>query len=131
MAQCKILIVEDNDLQQALYGALSKKFDLDLTMVKTSHDALRVLHDDSSFDLILMDLGLADTNGCECAKLIRAAEPDLGVHIPIIAVTGHNNDEYRTECFEAGMDGFLSKPFTVTEFGATVKRFSRSPVTIE
>lgn len=131
MAQCKILIVEDNDLQQALYSALSKKFDLDLTMVKTSRDALRILQGDSDFDLILMDLGLADTSGCECAKQIRAAELDLGVHIPIVAVTGHTTEEYKNECFEAGMDGFLCKPFKVSEFGATVKRFSRSPVTIE
>jgi CheY-like chemotaxis protein len=131
MAQCNILIVEDNDLQQALYSALSKKFDLDLTMVKTSRDALKTLGENSSFDLILMDLGLADTNGCECARRIREAEVALGVRIPIVAVTGHTNDDYKRECFDAGMDGFLSKPFSVTEFFAVVKRFSRSPLKID
>ncbi|MBX3152948.1 response regulator [Candidatus Obscuribacterales bacterium] len=131
MAQCNILIVEDNDLQQALYRALSKKYNFDLTMVKTSREALETLHKNPTFDLILMDLGLADTNGCECSRRIREAEIDLGVRIPIVAVTGHTTEEYKNECFEAGMDGFLSKPFSVTEFGAAIKRFSRSPVTID
>lgn len=128
MAQRNVLIVEDNDLQQALYNALARKFDLRLKMVKSCKDAVQAVADDTEIDLILMDLGLADTNGCDCAAKIRELEKERGTHTPIVAVTGHTTREYQTDCFDAGMDGFLSKPFTVDQFCATLEKHTGTAV---
>jgi CheY-like chemotaxis protein len=128
MTQRNILIVEDNDLQQALYGALSRKFDLNMKMVKSCVDALRAVSEGDNYDLILMDLGLADTNGCDCARRIRDFEKTRGTHTPIVAVTGHTTDEYKNDCFDSGMDGFLCKPFSLDEFGAAINKHARTPV---
>lgn len=120
-----ILIVEDNELQRTLYMALSRKFNLSVEMVKSCREAVEALKQSDQYHLILMDLGLADTNGCDCAQKLRELERQRGTHTPIVAVTGHTSDEYRSECFQAGMDGFLSKPFTVDQFGETVDKFAK------
>jgi len=123
MSKRNILVVEDNDLQQALYSALSRKFDLTISMVKSCRDALKRIEESSDYNLVLMDLGLADINGCDCAQKIREIDGTRGTHTPIVAVTGHTSEEYKRDCFNAGMDGFLCKPFTVDQFGETVNQW--------
>lgn len=125
MAKRNILIVEDNELQQTLYRALSRKFDLSIVMVKSCREAIEALKLSADYDLVLMDLGLADINGCDCSRKIRELDDERGTHTPIVAVTGHTSDDYKEDCFSAGMDGFLSKPFTVDQFGQTVDRWAR------
>ncbi|MDZ4836971.1 MAG: response regulator [Candidatus Melainabacteria bacterium] len=120
-----ILIVEDNDLQHTLYNALSKKFNLSLTMVKSGSDGVAAVEAADKYHLILMDLRLTDMNGCECAKQIRVIEKKRGSHTPIIAVTGHTSAKYQNDCKEAGMDGYLSKPFTIEQFSDTIENWSR------
>lgn len=125
MKNRNILIVEDNDLQHTLYQALSKRFNLSLKMVKSCKDAVSAIESSDQYHLILMDLGLTDLNGCDCARKIRLIEKARGSHTPIVAVTGHTSHEYQTDCLNAGMEGYLSKPFSIEQFGATIEKWAR------
>ncbi len=120
-----ILIVEDNELQRTLYTALSRRFNLKLNIVTNCKEAVEVLetNGDEPYQLILMDLGLSDINGCECARRIRDLEIKRGSRTPIVAVTGQTSKEYENSCYEAGMDGFLSKPFSIEQFADTLLKF--------
>jgi CheY-like chemotaxis protein len=120
-----ILIVEDNDLQHTLYNALSKRFNLELKLVKSCRDAVAAVEESDTYHLILMDLGLSDINGCDCAKKIRSIEKSRGGRTPIVAVTGHASEDYQADCEKAGMDGFLGKPFSIEQFSDAIEKWSR------
>lgn len=67
---------------------------------------------ESVFDLILMDLSIPSMDGLETTKKIRRFESKHGIkRTPIIAMTGHAHENNRDECYAAGMDGFVAKPF--------------------
>ena len=70
----------------------------------------------SSFDLILMDCGLPRMSGMQATQLLRSA----GFAGRILALTASDSATQRNACLDAGMDGFLSKPFKADELIATV-----------
>ena len=68
-------------------------------------------------DFILMDCRMPVMDGPTASREIRAIESKIGLrNIPIVALTASPSDEDRRECYQAGMDGLLMKPFTL---GAT------------
>jgi CheY-like chemotaxis protein len=64
------------------------------------------------YDLVLMDLEMPVINGVEATRVIRAA----GLSVPIIALTASCDRTVPRLCAEAGMNGFLQKPFTLAVF---------------
>lgn len=78
---------------------------------------------EGSWDFILMDVSMPKMDGLEATRRIRAHESGQpGRHTPIIALTAHAYTEDRQACAQAGMDGFLSKPFTETALWAEIHR---------
>ncbi len=70
-----------------------------------------------------MDVSMPKMDGLEATRRIRAHEAGREApHIPIIALTAHAYAEDRQACVQAGMDGFLSKPFTETALWAEIQR---------
>ena len=68
---------------------------------------------DGPWSFILMDVSMPGMDGLEATRLIRTLEAERGAtHIPIIALTAHSSAADREACTQAGMDGFLSKPFS-------------------
>jgi CheY-like chemotaxis protein len=121
--QPTLLIVEDNSFQHSVYKALAKKFGFQLQMVMSCKDALAALDRPEPFAIILMDLNLSDTNGCDCAKLVREIDTQFGRHTPIVAVTGHTQDDSKASCLAAGMDDFLAKPFSLDDFKTMIDKW--------
>jgi len=74
------------------------------------------------WDFILMDVSMPKMDGLEATRRIRAHETSHGGHTPIIALTAHAYTEDRQACVQAGMDGFLSKPFTETALWTEIQR---------
>jgi CheY-like chemotaxis protein len=74
------------------------------------------------FDVILMDLDLPKMNGLEATKVIR----NRGNMTPVVALTGHEREEWTRRCIEAGMDGFLSKPVDEAELLDTLTSVLRA-----
>jgi len=120
----KILLVEDNVLNQKVVSFNLRKFNYEVIAVTNGVDALQRLTEEN-FDLVLMDLMLPGMNGYEITLEIRKREKEAGIEkeIPIIALTANTLDNDRQKCFEVGMNEYLSKPFTVEELVQKVQLF--------
>jgi CheY-like chemotaxis protein len=110
----RILLAEDNLVNQKLALRLLEKRGFDVTVVGDGRAALDAL-EKASFDVILMDVQMPDMDGFEATAAIREKEKSAGTHIPIIAMTAHalKGDEQR--CVAAGMDAYVSKPIRTAE----------------
>ncbi|GLQ32963.1 ATP-binding protein [Litoribrevibacter albus] len=104
----KVLLVEDNPVNQKIANAMLKKLGLQVTLASNGDEAVKAVAIDH-FDLILMDLQMPEKDGLQATQEIRA----LGHTMPIIALTANSTIESQQSCFEVGMVGFISKPFKV------------------
>jgi two-component system, sensor histidine kinase and response regulator len=109
----RILVAEDNRVNQALARRLLEKEGHTVTLAADGQEAIRAF-DESTFDLILMDVQMPNVDGLEATAVIRSRE--LGrTRTPIIALTAHAMSSDRDRCLGAGMDAFVSKPIQVSE----------------
>lgn len=110
----RILVVEDNLVNQKLMEVLLKSGGYDITVASNGEEAVQ-LAITNPFDAILMDVQMPIMDGVSASRKIREWERDLpspGRHVPIIAVTAHVMKWNRDQCIRAGMDDFLAKPIT-------------------
>ncbi len=121
----RILLVEDNVLNQKVVSFNLRKFNYEVVAVTNGIDALKLLSEEN-FSLILMDLMLPGMNGYEITREIRKKEKQAAAEkeIPIIAITANTLDNDRQKCFDVGMNEYLSKPFTVEELLQKVQLFA-------
>jgi two-component system, sensor histidine kinase and response regulator len=115
----KVLVAEDNPVNQRLAVALLAKRGHQTTVVENGQQALDVLAQES-FDLILMDLQMPGMGGLEATGIIRANEQQQGGHIRIIAMTAHAMPGDREKCLAAGMDDYLTKPIDSRKLHALI-----------
>ena len=123
MEKPSILVVEDHIIEQKLLALLAKKYGYEVHIVSTSEEALSEIESGKLYSLILMDWKLPGSDGLDCTKRIRELERDRGYHTPIVAITGRAMDGDKKKCLIAGMDDYMSKPFTAEEFRAMVTRW--------
>ena len=105
----RILVVEDNEVNQMLVKKLLEKMGHDVQLAANGAEACEAVGQ-GSFDVVLMDLQMPVMGGLQAAQKIRRSEQGTGQHIPIVAVTAHAAVDDQRRCEEAGMDGYLSKP---------------------
>jgi two-component system, sensor histidine kinase and response regulator len=117
----RILIAEDNVVNQRLAMRLLEKRGHTATVVGNGREAVRALENDR-FDLVLMDVEMPQMSGIEATAAIRSKELDTGDHIPIIATTAHAMKGDRERCLEAGMDDYVSKPIQAEQLFTTIDR---------
>jgi signal transduction histidine kinase/DNA-binding response OmpR family regulator len=110
----RILLAEDNRVNQKLAMRLLEKRGFEVTLVGDGRAALDALERES-FDAILMDVQMPEMDGLEATAAIRNKEKYTGAHIPIIAMTAHALKGDQDRCLEAGMDAYVSKPIRTTE----------------
>ncbi len=118
----KILVVEDNLLNQKVAKLLLEQLGYDADIASSGIEALTMF--DRGYSLILMDVGLPDIDGVEVTKLIRAKELNSKHHIPIIALTANGNC-YKGKCLAVGMDGFALKPIMIDELKQVLIKFTK------
>ncbi|HEY6251471.1 MAG TPA: response regulator, partial [Candidatus Angelobacter sp.] len=92
---------------------LLQKMGHSVTLVEHGQAALDAL-EKSTFDLMLMDVHMPQMDGFEATAAIRAREKHRGQHIPIIATTAAAMPADREKCLVAGMDGYVSKPISMS-----------------
>jgi len=116
----KILLVEDNPVNQLLARRIIERQGYSLTLASTGTEALKALAN-SDFDLILMDVQMPEMDGFEATARIRELETVTGKHIPIYAMTAHAMKGDREKCLNAGMDGYISKPIRAEELYSAIR----------
>jgi signal transduction histidine kinase/ActR/RegA family two-component response regulator len=108
-ARYRILVAEDNRVNQLLIERLLARENHIVTMVSNGREAIEALHS-STFDIVLMDVQMPEMDGFETVARWREREASLGVRLPVVAMTAHAMSGDREKCLEAGMDGYVSKP---------------------
>jgi two-component system sensor histidine kinase/response regulator len=113
----RVLVVEDNPINQEVASAMLRKRGHDVTLAdngRVAVDALRT----GSFDVVLMDVQMPELDGIEATRVIRN---ELRATLPIVALTASVSSEERERCLDAGMNGYLTKPFKPHELFATIE----------
>ena len=123
----RVMLVEDNAVNQTLAVRLLEKHGHRVTAVGDGRKALATLGQDK-FDLVLMDVQMPEMDGFEATAAIREKEQCAGGHLPIIAMTAHAMMGDRQQCLSAGMDGYVSKPIRIQELFTVIDDvLSRAP----
>lgn len=118
------LVVDDEEYIFAEIQEAMKNTGVDLRYAKDGYYAVSMTkeafeRDDRGFDLILLDWKMPEMDGLETCKQIRRVVPK---HIPIMILTAYDMSDIEEEAFEAGIDGFLQKPFFLSNFMQTIDK---------
>jgi len=116
----RVLVVEDNKVNQMLVCALLKKFESLVDVVGNGLDAVAAVKR-NAYDVVLMDIQMPEMDGPTATRAIRA----LGgapSRTPIVALTANAMAGQREEYLAAGMDDYVSKPIQVAELAAAMVR---------
>lgn len=119
----KVLVAEDNHVNQLLIEEYLKQYAVDCTIVSNGLEALDALEDDS-YSLILMDINMPLMSGTDAISIIK----EKGIVTPVIALTANavSGDEERY--LEYGFDGYLSKPLVVRELEKILETYLSHPL---
>ena len=114
----RILLVEDNKVNQLVAKSLLEKRGHAVTVANNGRQALAILEQAATpkFDCVLMDIQMPEMGGFECTAIIRDRERNTASHLQIIAMTAHAIQGYEARCLKAGMDRYLTKPFEPADF---------------
>lgn len=125
----RVLLVEDNPINQRIFGRQLEMLGLDLVICGDGHEGVEA-RINGNFDVILMDCQLPTLDGFEATRQIRAWEEETGKRrIPIIAVTAHVMTGDAEACYQAGMDDYLPKPFDLVKLRRKLGPWLQSAVT--
>jgi CheY-like chemotaxis protein len=110
----KILLVEDNILNQRIVTFSLKKYNHEVTIANNGLEAVERFSE-TKFDIILMDIMMPVMDGLEASVKIREVEEinNTEKRTPIIALTANTMDNDRDKCISYGMDDFMAKPFDI------------------
>jgi len=120
--KARILVVEDNSVNQRVAVALLARAGYATEVANNGHEALAALAR-IPFDLVLMDCQMPHMDGLEATRQLRVREQRSGAHVPVIAMTANAMEGDREHCLAAGMDDYLAKPILSPELYAKVERW--------
>lgn len=108
MAQVRniLLVDDDDDLREALAEQLVMSEEFDVFEAGSGQEGLSRIKD-QDFDLVILDVGLPDTDGRELCKIMRRT----GVKCPILMLTGHDTDADMILGLDSGANDYVTKPF--------------------
>ena len=115
----RILLAEDNRVNQAVAVRMLEKMGHSLTIANNGNEALAAFAT-QPFDLVLMDIQMPEMDGFAATKEIREKEKNMESYTPIIAMTAHAMKGDRERCLAAGMNGYVSKPINAKELNASI-----------
>ena len=101
-----LLVDDDDDLREALSEQLVMTEDFDVFEAANGVQGM-VRAKEALYDLVILDVGLPDTDGRELCRLMRKQ----GVKCPILMLTGHDSDAYTILGLDAGANDYVTKPF--------------------
>jgi PAS domain S-box-containing protein len=123
LAGLKVLLVEDNDMNQELALELLQSAGMQVVLANHGQEALDILADDPAFDGVLMDCQMPVMDGYTATRAIRRNA--AFEHLPIIAMTANAMAGDREKVLSAGMWDHIAKPLNVAEMFATIAKWIR------
>lgn len=106
----RILVAEDNELNQRVIRELLRHRGYEVDVVDGGYEAIAAL-EKGSYHLLILDCMMPGLDGFDTSRMIRSGEhPNLDRTIPILATTALSSKSDRQRCLDAGMDDYLSKP---------------------
>ncbi|MEQ1543473.1 ATP-binding protein [Methyloglobulus sp.] len=122
--KAKLLVAEDYPANQLVVQRFLEDLGCQVHLVSNGFEAVKVLKK-QHFDLVFMDCQMPFMDGYQATKEIRRDElaEGSGKHIPIIALTAHALSEDETQCKEAGMDEWVTKPFTRQDLSKALQKW--------
>ncbi|MDB5919179.1 MAG: hybrid sensor histidine kinase/response regulator [Massilia sp.] len=127
--QRRVLLAEDNPVNVEVATAMLDSLGLDVRCARNGEEALQAVRE-GQYDIVLMDCQMPVMDGFAATSGIRRFERDNGRarKVPVIAITANALQGDRESCLAAGMDDYLSKPFTQQQLGAVIGRWIALPV---
>lgn len=107
LGNLKILLCEDNVLNQKLAKSVINNFGFDLDIAQNGEEGIELLSQ-NEYDLVLMDLQMPVKDGYQTTEYIRN---EMNSAIPIIAMTAHSLVGEQERCYKVGMNAYVPKPF--------------------
>ena len=117
----RILLVEDNELNQELAVALLTQAGASVVVAVNGQRALDILHQDQQFALVLMDCQMPVMDGYMATQHIRASAQTRA--LPVIAMTASAMKGDKEKALAAGMDDYITKPLDVASMFATISKW--------
>lgn len=116
----RILLAEDNEVNQKVAVALLKKSGHTVQVAQNGHEAVLAVQQ-SHFDLILMDVHMPEMDGVAATRIIRGLSGPAA-NLPIVALTAAGTLADIHTCMDAGMNHFLVKPFRMERFSGILQQ---------
>ena len=117
----RLLMAEDNDLNQAVARGILEQAGAQLEIVGDGAQALaRLEAAPACYDMVLMDIQMPVMDGYQATRRIRS---QLGLSLPILAITAGVTEPERASYLEAGMDDLIAKPVDADQMVATIARY--------
>ena len=129
-----ILLAEDNPTNQQVCMAMLKRLGLQVDVVSNGLEVLDALWR-KKYKLVLMDCQMPEMDGFEATRRLRAGEASGSSgaspsHTTVIALTANAMTEDREQCMAAGMNDYLSKPFSLDQLDFILERWLRDDISI-
>ncbi len=121
-----VLVADDNAINLRLAQAFLKKFGCSFELVENGLLALAAV-EQKHFDVVLMDCMMPEMDGYEATRRIRQRELEQSLpRVPIIAMTAKINSDEQDVCLAAGMDDYLSKPYSAADFREKLRHWAKA-----
>ena len=134
----RILLVEDNPVNREVACGMLERFDCRIDTVENGREAVSAV-ENAEYSLVFMDCQMPEMDGFTATRLIREREAKAGMpnggaerravsHLPIVALTAHAMQGDRELCLAAGMDDYLTKPFTLSQLERILAKWIPSQI---
>ncbi len=114
----RVLLAEDGADNRKLIYRMLTRVGLHVEMVENGQQAIDMLDERDGYDLVLMDMQMPIVDGYTATKRLR----EMGVELPIVALTAHAMIGAREECIEAGCNAYVAKPINRDELYAIITK---------
>ena len=117
--QGSVLLVEDNPINQEVALAMLARLGIEAVVAENGRRALELVRE-RLFDLVLMDCQMPEMDGYAATRAIRELQHERYQRLPIVALTANAMQGDEQKCLDAGMNAFLSKPFSLSQLRAVL-----------
>lgn len=118
----RVLLAEDNPVNQEVAKAMLGSLGLELEIANNGEEALALVAK-QDFDIVLMDCHMPVMDGYQATAALREHEAAGARRLPVVALTANAMDGDRNQCLAAGMDDYLSKPYTKKQLQQMLSRW--------